>query len=63
MANYQTLITKIYGLHKMKIYKSKKGDKKEKLFFVVMGNLYSTSHKIHLSYDLKGSMYGRTAKI
>lgn len=45
-------LLRIYGLHKMKISKTK--SKFQKLYFVVMSNLFATSIQIDLRYDLKG---------
>ena len=52
--NPHTLITRFYGLHKI--------TGTSPLYFVVMGNLFSTSHEIHHKFDLKGSRYGRKTK-
>lgn len=49
-----TLITKFFGLHRIKL----KGGKKVR--FVVMGNMFCTELPIHRRYDLKGSSYGRS---
>ena len=52
MENPNTLLAKIYGLHKMKLYKSK--NKVKKIYFLIMANLFSTPLEIDLRYDLKG---------
>lgn len=52
MQNPKTLLAKIYGLHKMKLYKSK--SKVQKIYFLIMANLFSTPLEIDLRYDLKG---------
>ena len=49
--NPQTLLTRFYGLHKI--------TGNSPLYFVVMSNLFRTSHEIHFKFDLKGSRYGR----
>ncbi|XP_071729866.1 phosphatidylinositol 4-phosphate 5-kinase 7-like isoform X2 [Rutidosis leptorrhynchoides] len=52
-AHDNTLITKFYGLHEIKL----RGGKKVQ--FVVMGNMFYTELRIHRRYDLKGSYHGR----
>ena len=44
----------------MRFYKTK--TKSEKIYFVVMGNLFKTSLELSLRYDLKGSIKGRTSR-
>ncbi|XP_022989580.1 phosphatidylinositol 4-phosphate 5-kinase 8-like isoform X1 [Cucurbita maxima] len=48
-----TLITKIFGLHRITI------NGRSKVRFVVMGNMLYTELRIHRRYDLKGSTLGR----
>ncbi|VVA93937.1 unnamed protein product [Arabis nemorensis] len=48
-----TLITKFFGVHRLKLNWGKK------VRFVVMGNMFCTELKIHRRYDLKGSTQGR----
>ncbi|XP_015580936.1 phosphatidylinositol 4-phosphate 5-kinase 8 isoform X2 [Ricinus communis] len=48
-----TLITKFFGVHRIKL----RGGRKVR--FVVMGNMFCTELKIHRRYDLKGSTQGR----
>ncbi|CAM0876248.1 unnamed protein product [Alopecurus aequalis] len=48
-----SLITRFYGVH------SVKPNGGHKVRFIVMGNLFSSEHRIHRRYDLKGSSYGR----
>ena len=48
-----TLITKFFGVHRIKL----RGGKKVR--FVVMGNMFCTELHIHRRYDLKGSSHGR----
>lgn len=48
-----TLITKFFGLHRIKLNYGRK------VRFIVMGNMFYTELKIHRRYDLKGSTYGR----
>ena len=51
----------MFGLHKMKYQRKKKSDF-QKIYFIVLGNLFCTEHFIEVRFDLKGSLYGRTAK-
>jgi 1-phosphatidylinositol-4-phosphate 5-kinase len=51
-----TLIMLIYGMHKIVF---PRGAKMQRLYFVVLGNLFSSDLEIHERYDLKGSTYGR----
>jgi len=53
-----TLMTRFYGCHKIIFYRSGIGRSKE-FRFVIMNNVFSTGHKIHVRYDLKGSSVGR----
>jgi len=55
-----SLITKFYGMHKLK-FLYKKGRHKN-IYFVIMGNVFNTKKEIHKRYDLKGSMYKRYTK-
>ncbi|KAJ3210425.1 Phosphatidylinositol-4-phosphate 5-kinase [Dinochytrium kinnereticum] len=52
-ANPQTLISRIFGLHRVKLPGNKK------IHFVVMGNVFPPNKDIHETYDLKGSSVGR----
>ncbi len=61
--NFDTLICKIYGLHKMKLHLNKNKKKPTKLYFVIIGNLFCTKNTIQIKYDLKGSTYGRETKM
>ncbi|MQM13397.1 hypothetical protein Taro_046323 [Colocasia esculenta] len=49
-----TLITKFFGLHRVKPSSG------QKFRFVVMGNMFCTELRIHRRYDLKGSRLGRS---
>ncbi|KAH7654940.1 Phosphatidylinositol-4-phosphate 5-kinase protein [Dioscorea alata] len=53
-----TLVTKFYGLHCVKVT----GSNQKKVRFVIMGNLCCTEYSIHRRYDLKGSSHGRTTE-
>ena len=54
--NVQTLLPKFYGCYKLikKIHQNK-----ERIYFITMDNIFSTSKEIQLRYDLKGSKIGR----
>lgn len=56
--NVDSMISRVFGLHKMIFYR-KRGKKSKKIYFCVMNNVFQTSKKIDLRYDLKGSTYGR----
>ena len=49
-----TLISRIYGLHKMQFMK-RNGVPDKPLRFVVMNNVFHTNKEIQKRYDLKGS--------
>ncbi|KAJ1256320.1 hypothetical protein BS78_K046700, partial [Paspalum vaginatum] len=50
-----TLITKFFGLHCVKLT----GAIQKKVRFVIMGNLFCSNYAIHRRFDLKGSSHGR----
>ncbi|KAJ3030362.1 UNVERIFIED_CONTAM: Phosphatidylinositol-4-phosphate 5-kinase [Siphonaria sp. JEL0065] len=52
-ANPETLLSRIFGLHRVKLPGNKK------IHFVVMGNVFPPNKDIHETYDLKGSLIGR----
>ncbi|KAJ3247460.1 Phosphatidylinositol-4-phosphate 5-kinase [Chytriomyces hyalinus] len=52
-ANPDTLLSRIFGLHRVKLPGNKK------IHFVVMGNVFPPNKDIHETYDLKGSTVGR----
>ncbi|KAI9291948.1 SAICAR synthase-like protein, partial [Neoconidiobolus thromboides FSU 785] len=52
-ANPNTLLSRIYGLHRVKMPSSRK------IHFVVMANVLPSTKDIHAMFDLKGSTYGR----
>jgi len=56
----QTLITRYYGLHKIK-YKRDNGGI-QRVYFIVMANVFNTSRMISVRYDLKGSKHGRNTR-
>jgi 1-phosphatidylinositol-4-phosphate 5-kinase len=51
--NPHTLLSRIFGLHRVKLPGNKK------IHFVVMGNVFPPNKDIHEVYDLKGSLFGR----
>lgn len=55
--NPNTLISQIYGLHRVKMPLG--NGVKRKVHFIVMNNLFPPHRDIHLKYDLKGSTWGR----
>lgn len=48
-----SLITRFFGLHKIKL--SSNGAHKQRIYFVIMANVFNTSKEINLRFDLKGS--------
>ncbi|KAJ3165157.1 Phosphatidylinositol-4-phosphate 5-kinase [Irineochytrium annulatum] len=52
-SNPETLLSRIFGLHRVKLPGNKK------IHFVVMGNVFPPNKDIHETYDLKGSTVGR----
>ena len=55
-----TLITRFFGLHKIK-YKKETGGY-QRIYFIIMANVFNTKRKINFRYDLKGSKQGRITK-
>lgn len=55
--NPNTLLSRFFGLHRVKLSKGKK------IHFVVMGNIFPLSKDIHEIYDLKGSTLGRQTTV
>jgi 1-phosphatidylinositol-4-phosphate 5-kinase len=51
--NPQTLISRFYGLHRVKLPRGRK------IHFVIMNNLFPSHKDVHATYDLKGSTVGR----
>lgn len=56
--NTDSMICRTFGLHKVIFYR-KGGKMKQKIYFCIMNNIFQTTKKIDLRYDLKGSTYGR----
>ena len=57
--NPDTLISRIFGLHKILFYR-KKSKTTKKIYFCIMNNVFNTVNKIDRRYDLKGSTRGRS---
>jgi len=53
--NPETLITRIYGIHKIKT-------KSKSTYIIIMSNLFSNGYDVYKRYDLKGSALGRSSK-
>jgi hypothetical protein len=53
--NKDTLLQRFYGLHSI-IYND------EKIYIVIMNNVFNTNIKIHYKYDLKGSTHQRISR-
>ncbi|CDH54624.1 phosphatidylinositol-4-phosphate 5-kinase its3 [Lichtheimia corymbifera JMRC:FSU:9682] len=51
--NPNTLLSRFYGLHRIKLPRGRK------THFIVMGNVFPGSKDVHLTFDLKGSTFGR----
>lgn len=60
--NPDSMISKIYGLHKMVFHRKNKLTGK-KIYFCIMNNVFNTGNKIDYRYDLKGSTLGRTYSV
>ena len=56
----QTLITRFFGLHKIKYNKESGGI--QRVYFIIMANVFNTSKEINKRYDLKGSKKGRQTR-
>ncbi|PFH38726.1 hypothetical protein BESB_010680 [Besnoitia besnoiti] len=69
MANPDTLLTRFFGLHAIRLKDKTKGSvglphhssahRLQKTYFIVMLNFFHTPVEIHRRYDLKGSSYKR----
>ncbi|CUM65297.1 uncharacterized protein PRCAT00002932001 [Priceomyces carsonii] len=59
--NPNTLICQFYGLHRLKMPFTTEGTRK--VHFIVMNNLFPPHRDVHVKYDLKGSLWGRTTPI
>ena len=56
--NTDSMISRVFGLHKV-IFFRKRRKMNKKMYFCVMNNVFQTTRKIDLRYDLKGSTFGR----
>jgi hypothetical protein len=61
----QTLLVRFLGLHCLSVMEHVKGTESlshstQKMYFVVMANMFTAPLEIHRKYDLKGSWVGRT---
>lgn len=54
-----TMIARFFGLHKIKFVKTLKT---ERIYFVIMANVFNTTREIDVRYDLKGSTHNRITK-
>jgi 1-phosphatidylinositol-4-phosphate 5-kinase len=57
--NRESIISKIYGLHKIIFYRKKTAKLHKKVYFAIMNNVFHTHMKIDKRFDLKGSTQGR----
>lgn len=58
--NTESIISKVYGLHKIIFYRKNFATKShKKVYFAIMNNVFHTYMKIDKRYDLKGSTQGR----
>lgn len=57
----QTLITRFFGLHKIK-YKPDGAVSYQRYYFIIMANVFNTRRPIGVRYDLKGSKQGRLTR-
>lgn len=55
MANPNTLMTRFYGMHRVK------PARKKEVHFLIMGSVFYGSNALSVTYDLKGSKQGRNA--
>lgn len=60
--NPDSMISRIYGLHKM-VFSRKNKLTDKKIYFCIMNNLFNTTKHIDYRYDLKGSTLGRTYSV
>ena len=53
--NPESLISKVYGLHKIIFYRKNTAKMQKKVYFAIMNNVFHTHMKIDKRFDLKGS--------
>ncbi|CAK0830353.1 unnamed protein product, partial [Prorocentrum cordatum] len=63
--NPQTMLVRFLGLHCLSVMEQLRGTETmlhstQKMYFVVMANMFNTPVEIHRKYDLKGSWVGRS---
>lgn len=56
----QSLITRFMGLHKIKF--KPEGGTVQRIYFIIMANVFNTNLPIEVRYDLKGSKQGRITR-
>lgn len=56
MENPNTLITRFYGMHRVKMHHLRR-----KMHFIIMASVFDTPLEVHGRFDLKGSKIGRRA--
>lgn len=56
MENPNTLITRFYGMHRVKMHHLRR-----KMHFIIMASVFDTPLEVHGRFDLKGSKVGRRA--
>lgn len=64
-SNPQTMLVRFLGLHCLSVMEQLRGTESrlhstQKMYFVVMANMFNTPVEIHRKYDLKGSWVGRS---
>ena len=65
-SNKNSFVVRFYGLHGLRVkrspvlFSSGKYRDDQKIFFVVMGNLFNTPLEVHRRFDLKGSWVNRS---
>lgn len=60
--NPQTMISKLFGLHRIVLKDRGPTALKQKWVIIVMENIFATNVPIHSMFDLKGSTYNRRTK-
>ena len=60
--NHNTLISKICGMHKLKLFSKDNKSRYKTIHIVIMKNIYGGNYNLMKSFDLKGSTHGRVTK-